>query len=100
MPFNLKDFCFAFARDSFTFVLIPLDGLKENTLPLSSSVLLMAERESDADILRKCLEIKMLTLLTDGESLWVCTQELIKLSVLHPGTLYLQHLGKYPLMFF
>lgn len=67
--------------DSFPFFLIALDGLKENTLPLSSSVLLMVKRESDADVLHKCLEIKVLTLLTDGESLWVCTQELIKLSV-------------------
>lgn len=104
MSFNLKDFfvvvVFPCASDSFTFVLIAWDGLKENTLPLSRSVLLMVKRESGADVLCKCLEIKMLTLLTDGESLWVCTQELIKLSVPHPATLYLQHLGKYPLIVF
>lgn len=100
MSFNLKDFCFAFAKDCSTFVISPLDGLKENTLPLSSPVLLMVKGESDADVLCKCLEIKMLTLLIDGESLWVRTQELIKLSVPHPATLDLQHLWKCPLIYF
>lgn len=47
----------------------------------------MVQGESDADVFRKCLEIATLTLLVDGESLWVRTQELKKLSVLHPATL-------------
>jgi len=92
ISFNLKGFYFAFAKDCSTFVISPLHCLKENTLPLSSSVLLLVKRESDADVLCKCLEIKMFTLLTDGESLWVHTQQLIKLSVPYPATQYLKHL--------
>lgn len=62
MSFNVKNFCFSFASSPFTFFLIPLDGLKENTLPFSSSILLMVKRESDADVLHKGSEIKILTL--------------------------------------
>lgn len=99
MSFSLKDFYFPFASDSFICALIPLDVLKENTLPLSSSVLLMVKRGSDADVLHKCLEIKMLTLLTDGESMGLCTgaNKAFSTAPCHP---VLQHLGKYPLMGF
>lgn len=85
--FNLKNFCFMFAKHCSTVVISSLDGLKENTLPPASSVQLLVKGGSDADVLCKCLEIKMLTLLINGESLWACTQELIKLSVLHSATL-------------
>lgn len=87
---NLEYFFLMFAKVCSTFVISPLDGLNQNTSPPSRSVLLLVKGESDTDMLGKCLEIKMLTLLIDGKSLWVYTQELIKLSVPHPTTLYLQ----------
>lgn len=87
--FNSQYFHLVFAKGCSAFVIIPMDGLKKNTSPSSSSVLLLVRGESDADMLCKCLEIKMLTLLIDGESLWVYTWELIKLSVRHSATVYL-----------
>lgn len=41
MSFNLNYFCFTVAKDCSTFVISSLDGLKENTLPLSISILLL-----------------------------------------------------------